>query len=290
MSTIPGAFHPFFRSENPADTYIAVRRDCDPNDGQNRDKAQELAQKRAESIAAVMALWLFGRTSQKQTCGIHGNFNWRFSRVISFGYPTSTITSGSVAHQHAANVNPIIVVNANEYTRQSFISDIHQDNFKFIFDAVVMRDPHYAPNLTILERACERLTEGIYSQQLGEFTVSTVTALEILLAVDNSKEKVVQARYTTLVTGHALKTVREVYTARNNWVHRGTDVSKEDAFKALSIGISALISVAGLLHKMPAKSLHTSVLAYLDVVAIAKTMPSNALGFVLQELPNELKP
>ena len=288
LSTLPNALHPFFQHNQPADCYIAVKRGCDPDDGISHEKAHKSAKERAETIASVMAFWLFGRTKQTAFCGLSDNMTWRFSNVISFGYPQQPLeTAGSVARSGARNIAPLTVVNANSYTRESFLKDIRQDSFKNLFDAVVMRDKAIGSQLQeALTRASERLAIGLYSQNLGEFIVATITALEILFAENDNKEKIIQKRYTTLVS-HPLEKVINVYTERNNWIHRGTEVSKEQAFSALALGVSALLSVADLAFDMPSETTLSTFLGFLDVVAITNVLPDEAFQYFLKRMPNE---
>ena len=276
----------FASDEKFADCYLAVKRGVLRGDKNSFDEAQEQASERAALIGAMMGLWVFTRTAGGFTCGLADSIRFKQSRIVAI--PETPLPGGAgLSKLQSSNTTPVMAISFRQYTRESFVQDISQNGFKSVFENVGLRQG-IKPIRDVVSRATERLAQGLYSQEHSEFLVATITALEILLSESgDNREKIIQRRYLTLVTGAKEANLLKIYTERNNWIHRGTAVSKPDAFTALSLGISGVISLSNFAGSMPDTSLLRDLFNFLDVVSITNSMSDDAYTFCQRQMTIE---
>lgn len=270
---------------------IAVRRSSKLGDDLPESrKTLYAAYSRALQISATLAFIFLSTSESGLTCGL----------IEQIRYKTQSVAALDVDQKQfmmaisPSGASPVAIRDRKESIKLSVsqLQDILNSEVFGSLASILL--PNKSPCARSLRRALSasvsRLSDTIYSPDLGTRLLGAVTAIEILLSESGDSYQDIIRRLTALLGKPVLESfgVREIFEARHLYVHKGEEPKRFSPIGSESIGLAlnTIFKYSDLALQFSAKQ---PILDYLELVdkayRIQEDLGSPVLTQILRHTP-----
>lgn len=249
------------RLDHRVDSLILVRRTISKDD-EIIEKEKQSAETRAREISSLLMVLLAHISNLKMYCGFPSELRHLGDDYFGFSIVERDFHLQRSWSDKISSTDPIEFSNASLERKL-----LRYKWMKGLTRIVIDTDPHFLGEVAdSVKRALGRISEGLYSHTAEDYVLASQTAIEILLSNDQGKEAELKGRIKGLLLDNEEfdSKIEQLFTLRNNWVHRGKQITDEQAKECLDIGIAVLLAYAKLAARLPAKTPKEQIIMAID--------------------------
>ncbi len=288
--TVLRAFPNLVKGIGDADAHIAVRRQGIVNtkwfdEDRKNDVFMAAAQKRANEIAALLAVCVLATSTDGNLTGLANRFGHTQEHFAllrpSDGDGIVAMSSGSPIETFSLHETETLFLSKHEL--RTFLD---QPLLQHVTQAISAQKSKLAPALRqSIIQSCLRLASAFYEASYTAQLLGAITSIEILLTGDEQGTSFdVKQRRLGVLLGNAFLEkyeFKKILQARHLYVHQGeNETTRSQALMALGVAMYGLFIYAVVAQDIPKKDM---LLTYLDAIQLTDKLAAFELnpGFQL---------
>ncbi len=262
--------------------------------GAHREREEEWALERARRIASALNIGMLRMTRRKHNVLILGDM-YSFPYMSTMAVTQEGLFSNNTDHNISTPASRIYTQNEHSFTRETLSELLARENLAPLTNILTQPTKGH-PDTKVREALCKAArhlywsldTKTAEGQLVGE-----ITTIEMLPRSTNADSKStysqIESRVITLLSSHGHgrdKSVIEgddgqsLFSLRHGIVHRGEDITRGIANRAIQLAIEVLFSYPSFAQGFNAPA---EIIAYLDLMRQMEHLSPKALNEMLSD-------